>query len=1235
MPRRSSSRGGTSKKAAAASAAPPAAVAAAAPPPDDAAQPAAAAAAEGTTATASSNNNANGADAAAVAAANGGDPTDEAVLAYLRKRGLDGAAVELGRCLRAEKRWKAEQEQAQAQQKKDGGKRAQKGDGDGDAAEAGDDDDADADAAARMDLDDDEALAQHSRTPLVLSTGGGLGYDLDSAPHMALWGCGDGIAGEEVEEDIITEAISGTAAAGGSAGSGPSGPPPAEDQPADKDGDGEQGGGKAKAQQQQQRGQDEARKFVRAFTALQTWVLSLPDDAPGASAAPAAGAGAGAPTTTTTATVESVVERARQVAAEASENGGQGSKSNGTAGGDDASKNKVHVIPDASAASSSSSSSGAAKAADQSPSQKRSTTYHHPYYPTAPQAQFAPSCKPELLAVTFAALVHTYCELLEFNLDHTAAALLATYRHVYEPSHNAELTDLDVCKSNAHVVELNKTVAAHTDAVTIARAARQGLHGYRKKKAAVLGRMKDTTANLTPEQRTACIASVQQIDAEIAKLEGREREASKRASKISARLATLPFLRRARALRWHIVLSAHSYHLLASYLGRGDGVLLPMSSLLLSRCYLSCEKRDPLPIVPSVVLEDMFLRDDEEGGGAGGTNRSRDVRWAAPVDPTSRAAEEGEDLRVDDQRSILTRSEPLPFPKFYLDPGAEVSTEEEAHAEKRRVEFNRALLINGFRRLEALECRREYEAGMRVPGAVPKSFSANTGKVVSTTAAVVEEEDDEEEEDAEPHREFADPHSPSILLSTLCAARPSSGPSWSYGTAGGASAAMESGAAVGSTLLQESGIDICCARLCPPDGRRVAAGCDDAAVRIWTLGGDDKTSGSSSGGATGVGGPLISSKGVSDTADAVNKPEESAIVLLGHKNGFPIFDLDWNRDGRTLLSAGGDGSIRLWDTCAVGPFGRLANVVKKTHPLGTSSTTIKSSDGGQPNTSVPGMRAEPMVEVSGAALACYRGHSPSSPIWSVSFAPCGYYFASAGWDSTARIWTTDNLSPVRILAGHFSPSVNCIDWHPNANYVATAADDKTVRLWDVQTGRCVRLLNGVSAGLNLVKICPSGKYAAASDYSGVVHIWDLGSGRKVNELRLPAGQSGVGGTTAVVVQSMSFSACGTALATGGDDCTVRIWDVRGAASHMSNPDYAKSHGFGGSAGSAGGSGSAGPMSLPSDSQLARRPIGEQFRLGAREPVKCFQTRRTVIMDLQYTKANLLLSVGKYSASAGL
>mmetsp|Transcript_28558 Transcript_28558/g.62855 ORF Transcript_28558/g.62855 Transcript_28558/m.62855 type:complete len:1187 (-) Transcript_28558:266-3826(-) len=1149
----------------------------------------------------SANNDAGKTAASATAAGTAtASPSDEAVLSYLRKRGLGGAAVELTRHLRADKR-RREEEGKQSGQDVTATATSTTDGGEGGGEE-------------EMELEYDEARARNSRTPLVVATGGGLGYDLDAAPAIALWGCGsgdDGAEKEQVEEVIVGSG--GTAAASDDS----------KNKKRRADGTSSAAEDRTPEGDKEVRGQEEARRYVRAFTALLTWVLGLPDDPPGSRPAAAGAAANGVPTTTTmmtTTTVESVVERARQEVATGNAHSGSSAQEDGAMDGrvEEREVHGVHVIPEAASAATTTAvapsgrpatSSAAAPAQLVTSTRHPSSSSHSSHYPTAPH--IAPSCKPELLSVTFAAFVHTYCELLESGLEHTAAAFLSTYRRVYEPSH--DLSDLDLCSTSQHIVDLNRNVLSHSEAVNDSRTARNAIHQYKKRKAAVIAKAQTSVRRQTAEEEKAAADAIAHSDAEIARYETRYHDATRRASKISSRIANLPFLRRARALRWQISLSTNSYQLLASYLGRGDGVLLPISALLQSRCYFNVEKRDPIPVVPAVVMEDMILGDiDAED------ERDDDVRWAAPVDPISRAAEAGEDLRADDVPTILSRSEPLPFPRFYLDPGKEITTEDEAEDAKRKVEFNRALLVNGFRRLEALECRREYEAGMRTPGAVPKPVSASTGKVATGGAAIVEDD----AEVGEAYREFADPHSPSVLLSTLCAARPSSGPSWSYGTAGGASAAVEGGAAVGSTMLQESGIDICCARLCPPDGRRVAAGCDDAAVRIWTVGSGDRTGPYSSG--TVGGGSIIKTKAVKDTADSVNKPEESAQVLLGHKNGFPIFDLDWNRDGRTLLSAGGDGSIRLWDTAAVGPFGRLANVVKKSHSSGISSTILTPSTGPDPLTSVPGLRSEPMVEVSGAALAAYRGHTPSSPIWSVAFSPSGYYFASAGWDSTARVWTTDNPTPVRILAGHFSPSVNSISWHPNANYVVTAADDKTARLWDVQTGRCVRLLNGASAGLNLVKVCPSGKYVAASDYSGTVHIWDLGSGRKVNELLLPAAQSGGGGTSAVAVQSMSYSACGTALATGGDDCTVRIWDVRGAANHMSNPDYAKSHGY--------GEGS-GPTSLPSDSQLDRRPIGERFRIGAREPVNCFRTRRSVIMDLQYTKRNLLLSVGKYSASA--
>ena len=91
-------------------------------------------------------------------------------------------------------------------------------------------------------------------------------------------------------------------------------------------------------------------------------------------------------------------------------------------------------------------------------------------------------------------------------------------------------------------------------------------------------------------------------------------------------------------------------------------------------------------------------------------------------------------------------------------------------------------------------------------------------------------------------------------------------------------------------------------------------------------------------------------------------------------------------------SAGGDGTVRLWDTMAVGTYGKLKKVLSR-------STPIKKGAGSE--SFVPGLRAESMVEQNGAALASYHGHALSSPVWSVAMAPSGYYFASSAGDSTA------------------------------------------------------------------------------------------------------------------------------------------------------------------------------------------------------------------------------------------
>jgi dipeptidyl aminopeptidase/acylaminoacyl peptidase len=228
-------------------------------------------------------------------------------------------------------------------------------------------------------------------------------------------------------------------------------------------------------------------------------------------------------------------------------------------------------------------------------------------------------------------------------------------------------------------------------------------------------------------------------------------------------------------------------------------------------------------------------------------------------------------------------------------------------------------------------------------------------------------------------------------------------------------------------------------------------------------------------------------------------------------------------DGTYLASAGGDGTVRIWDVATGRERARLSGHTGPVRALAISPDgTYLASAGGDGTVRIWDV-------ATGRERARLSGHT--GPVLALAISPDGTYLAWAGGDGTVRIWDALTGTQVRVLIGH-AGAVLALAISPDGTYLASASWDGTVRIWDVATGyERARLI--AESPVRALVISPDGTYLASAGGDGTVRIWDVATGRERARL---SGHTGP-------VRALAISPDGTYLASASWDGTVRISDV--------------------------------------------------------------------------------------------
>jgi len=306
--------------------------------------------------------------------------------------------------------------------------------------------------------------------------------------------------------------------------------------------------------------------------------------------------------------------------------------------------------------------------------------------------------------------------------------------------------------------------------------------------------------------------------------------------------------------------------------------------------------------------------------------------------------------------------------------------------------------------------------------------------------------------------------------------------------------------------------------------------------------------------------PVGPNAGVPQVRLFADRAAGEVMQLTGHVGS--VTDLRFTPDGRSIVSCGNDGTVRLWDLstgkeirrfeAGDGPVLRLSEVTSSGRFLAVSmhdSAVVWDMNSGEEiyrfgHRDYSGSGAlspdgkfaiitdntHPTLvcsTVNGEAVRDFKGEGQYASAWCLN----GQLFATGGWNKVVVVYNARTMKEV--CRFHQPGQVYGLTFSADGHRLLSSEPQNTAHLWDLQTRREIRKIHVGANPVRSLALSEDGSFAVVPGDDSVALVYDMATG---------AVRSRLDGHSKRVT-GVALSRDERLAATCSDDETIRIWKL--------------------------------------------------------------------------------------------